>query len=114
MDYQLRSQGIVPTVSFRNPYRNVGLAVRRTAMTRRKQKGGQFTLFSPSLVAASKKLIRQRKQRRRKRRQKGGNVFLGAAKMGYKLGKQKDYKRMGLTGAAQSSYRRIPEPWLYQ
>ena len=83
-------------------------------MPRRRQKGGQFTLFTPTLVAAAKKAIRQSKQRRR-RRQRGGNIFLGAAKMGYKLGKRKDYQRMGLTGAAQSTYRRVrKEPWYYQ
>ena len=52
--------------------------------------------------------------KKRKKRQGGGNVFASAAKMGYTLGKCKDYQRMGLTGAAQSTYRHRKQPWLYK
>ena len=53
------------------------------------------------------------RRRRKKRRQRGHGILgiLGsAAKMGYKLGKDKRYKRMGLMGVT-GSYRRRPAPW---
>ena len=37
-------------------------------------------------------------------------VFAKAAKIGYKLGGDKRYKRMGAKGATVH-YRRLPRPW---
>ena len=64
-------------------------------------------------TAAKLTMRRPRRATKRRRRQRGRGVLgiLGsAAKMGYTLGKDKRYKRMGLTGVA-GSYRRRPAPW---
>ena len=37
-------------------------------------------------------------------------VLAKAAKIGYKLGRTKRYKRMGVKGATDH-YRRLPRPW---
>ena len=63
-------------------------------------------------TAAKLTMRRPRRATKRRRRQRGRGVLgiLGsAAKMGYKLGKDKRYKRMGLMGVA-GSYRRRPAP----
>ena len=159
MDYQLRSRGIVPTLSYRNPYRYIGPLVRRTKNqrgglfrfnklrsrgitptlptrrrqrggrfnklrsrgitptlpTRRTQRGGQIDMLTPAMLAWAKTLRSEAKYGRKKQRGKGlKDIVAGAAKIGYKLGKEKDYRRMGLTGAAQSSYRRLPRPWEFR
>ena len=47
------------------------------------------------------------------KRQRGGALFTvlkNAAKIGYKLGKDKRYKRMGAKGVT-ASYNRRPAPW---
>lgn len=47
--------------------------------------------------------------------QHGGNIFSSAAKIGYKLGKRKDYHRMSNTGFSDSSGNNFrKQPWLYQ
>ena len=62
-----------------------------------------------------------RRQRRRRRassrrprfRQNGRGIMsklAKAAKIGYKLGRSKRYKRMGDKGAT-GHYRRLPRPW---
>ena len=38
------------------------------------------------------------------------SVLAKAAKIGYKLGRSKRYKRMGAKGA-MGHYRRLPRPW---
>ena len=38
------------------------------------------------------------------------SVLAKAAKIGYKLGRGKGYKRMGAKGAT-GHYRRLPRPW---
>ena len=51
-----------------------------------------------------------RTRRKHDKRQRGGallTVLKNAAKIGYRLGKDKRYKRMGATG----SYNRRPAPW---
>lgn len=52
--------------------------------------------------------------KKRKKRKGEGNMFASAAKMGHTLGKRKDYRRMGLTEAAQNSSRHRKQPWLYR
>ena len=78
---------------------------------RRRQKGRGFGVLGA--IAGTAGLAALKKGLKRKRRQKGRGVLgvLGsAAKMGYKLGKDKRYKRMGFLGAT-GSYRRRPAPW---
>ena len=65
----------------------------------------------------TKKRCRQRGEARTRRkhdkRQRGGallSVLKNAAKIGYKLGKDKRYKRMGAKGVT-GSYNRRPAPW---
>ena len=44
----------------------------------------------------------------------GGNIFVSAAKMGYKLRKRKDYHRMSNSGFSDSGGNNFrKEPWLY-
>jgi hypothetical protein len=57
-------------------------------------------------VAAAKTL-----RTRSRRKQRGGNIFAGAAKLGFGLGKRKDYRRFSLSGFSDPGYRRIPTPW---
>ena len=63
-----------------------------------------------------KKKVKQRgeaRTRRKRKRQCGGALFTvlkNAAKIGYKLGKDKRYKRMGAKGVT-GSYNRRPAPW---
>ena len=56
----------------------------------------------------------RRKRRRRRRRPITGRGLLGilakSAKIGYQLGKRKDYKRMGAKGAT-GHYTRRHAPW---
>ena len=48
------------------------------------------------------------------RGQQGGNIFLKAAKIGYKLGKRKDYHRMSNSGFSDSGGNKFrKQPWLY-
>ena len=52
-------------------------------------------------------------RRKHDNRQRGGallTVLKNAAKIGYKLGKDKWYKRMGAKGVT-GSYSRCPAPW---
>ena len=64
----------------------------------------------------SKKKIKRRggaRTRRKNKRQCGGALFTvlkNAAKIGYTLGKDKRYKRMGPKGVT-GSYNRRPAPW---
>ena len=54
-----------------------------------------------------------RTQRKHDKRQRGGallTVLKNAAKIGYKLGKDNRYKRMGAKGVT-GSYNRRPTPW---
>ena len=54
-----------------------------------------------------------RPRRKHDKRQRGGallTVLKNAAKIGYKLGKDKKYKRMGAKGVT-GSYDRRPAPW---
>ena len=54
-----------------------------------------------------------RPRRKNDKRQRGGallTVLKNAAKIGYKLGKDKKYKRMGAKGVT-GSYDRRPAPW---
>ena len=57
---------------------------------------------------------RQRASSRRPRFRQNGrgimSVLAKAAKIGYKLGRSKRYKRMGAKGAT-GHYRRLPRPW---
>ena len=55
---------------------------------------------------------RQSAQRPRFRQNGRGimSVLAKAAKIGYKLGRDKRYKRMGAKGAT-GHYRRLPRPW---
>jgi len=109
----------------------LALAMRRRRR-KKKQKGGVLPLAAlvpagivlgkaVGLGAASgaasygaKRALQAVSKKKRKKRQGGGNIFASAAKMGYTLGKRKDYQRMGLTGAAQSTYRHRKQPWLYK
>jgi len=104
----------------------------RRRRRKKKQKGGVLPLAAlvpagialgkaVSLGAASgaasygaKRALQAVTKKKRKKRQGGGNIFASAAKMGYTLGKRKDYQLMGLTGAAQSTYRHRKQPWLYK
>ena len=54
-----------------------------------------------------------RTRRKHDKRQRGGallTVLKNAAKIGYKLGKDKRYKRMGAKGVT-ATYDRRPAPW---
>ena len=54
-----------------------------------------------------------RTRRKHAKRQRGGallTVLKNAAKIGYRLGKDKRYKRMGAKGVT-GSYNRRPAPW---
>ena len=65
------------------------------------------------LASQAAKGIKDNVQYYRRRRQTGRDVLGllgGAAKIGYKLGKDKRYKRMGAKGAT-GSYNRRPAPW---
>ena len=95
MDYQLRSRGIVPTLSYRNPYRYIGPLVRRTknqkggqfgynqlrsrgivpTLSRMKQRGGQFDLLTPAMWAAAKTLRSEAKYGKYRRRKQRGGQF---------------------------------------
>jgi len=105
--------------------------MRRRRQKKKKQKGGVLPLVAlvPAGIALGKavglgaasgaasygaKKALQAIGKKRKKRQSGGNIFASATKMGYTLGKRKDYRRMGLKGAAQSTYRRRKQPWLYK
>ena len=75
-------------------------------------------------MSRGKRKVTKRKVKRRKR--KGGrlptilpgeytggalsSLLAGATKIGYMLGKDKKYKRMGAKGVT-GSYKRIPAPW---
>ena len=67
----------------------------------------------PNSKKRSKQRGRGRNRRKRDKRQRGGallTVLKNAAKIGYKLGKDKRYKRMGAKGVT-GSYNRRPAPW---
>ena len=110
----------------------LALMMRRRRQKKKKQKGGVLPLAAlvpagialgkaVGLGAASeaasyraKRALQAIGKKKRKKRQSGGNIFASVAKMGYTLGKRKDYRRVGLTGAAQSTYRHRKQPWLYK
>lgn len=99
----------LPTLRAANPYNAIGRIVKLKSTRRRKpQKGGLFALGA--MYQAASKAYKKGKQRRRGKKQRGGNVFATAAKLGYKLGKDKRYKRMGALGVT-GSYNRRPAPW---
>ena len=67
----------------------------------------------PNSKKRSKQRGRARNRRKHDKRQRGGallTVLKNAAKIGYKLGKDKRYKRMGAKGVT-GSYNRRPAPW---
>jgi len=114
------------------PAAGIALMMRRRRQKKKKQKGGVLPLAAlvPAGMAlgkavglgtasgaasyGAKRALQAIGKKKRKKRQSGGNIFASAAKMGYTLGKRKDYRRMGLTGAAQSTYRHRKQPWLYK
>ena len=74
---------------------------------------------SPTFATLELKLAGQAAKRIRdnvnhyNKRQRGGALFTvlkNVAKIGYKLGKNKRYKRMGVKGV-NGSYNRRPAPW---
>ena len=72
-----------------------------------------FAGIGVKLASQAAKGIKDNVQHYRRRRQKGRGILgiLGSAgKIGYKLGKDKRYKRMGVLGAT-GSYNRRPAPW---
>ena len=72
-----------------------------------------FAGIGVKLASQAAKGIKDNVQHYRRRRQKGRGLLgiLGSAgKIGYKLGKDKRYKRMGVLGAT-GSYNRRPAPW---
>ena len=71
-----------------------------------------FTTLALKLAGQAAKGIRDNVNHYNKR-QRGGallTVLKNAAKIGYKLGKDKRYKRMGVKGIT-GSYTRRPAPW---
>ena len=72
-----------------------------------------FAGIGVKLASEAAKGIKDNVQHYRRRRQKGRGLLgiLGSAgKIGYKLGKDKRYKRMGAIGVT-GSYNRRPAPW---
>ena len=72
-----------------------------------------FAGIGVKLASQAAKGIKDKVQHYRRRRQTGRGLLgiLGSAgKIGYKLGKDKRYKRMGAIGAT-GSYNRRPAPW---
>ena len=72
-----------------------------------------FAGIGVKLASQAAKGIKDNVQHYRRRRQTGRGLLgiLGSAgKIGYKLGKDKRYKRMGAIGAT-GSYNRRPAPW---
>ena len=72
-----------------------------------------FAGIGVKLASQAAKGIKDNVQHYRRRRQKGRGLLgiLGSAgKIGYKLGKDKRYKRMGAIGVT-GSYNRRPAPW---
>ena len=100
-------KGLEAATRRRRPRRAATVAERRSTPT---------TLdirLCPSLSLKQLTMKRLRRTTKRERRQSGRAVMgiLGSAvKMGYKLGKDKRYKRMGLMGVT-GSYNRRPAPW---
>ena len=68
----------------------------------------------PRVLDGMPRRRRQRASSRRPRFRQNGrgimSVLAKAAKIGYKLGRSKRYKRMGAKGAT-GHYRRLPRPW---
>ena len=72
-----------------------------------------FAGIGVKLASQAAKGIKDNMQHYRRRRQRGRGILgiLGSAgKIGYKLGKDKRYKRMGAIGVT-GSYNRRPAPW---
>ena len=72
-----------------------------------------FAGVGVKLASQAAKGIKDNVQHYRRRRQTGRGILglLGSAgKIGYKLGKDKRYKRMGAIGVT-GSYNRRPAPW---
>ena len=72
-----------------------------------------FAGVGVKLASQATKGIKDNVQHYRRRRQTGRGILgiLGSAgKIGYKLGKDKRYKRMGVKGVT-GSYNRRPAPW---
>ena len=72
-----------------------------------------FAGIGVKLASQAAKGIKDNVQHYRRRRQRGRGILgiLGSAgKIGYKLGKDKRYKRMGAIGVT-GSYNRRPAPW---
>ena len=72
-----------------------------------------FAGIGVKLASQAAKGIKDNVQHYRRRRQSGRGILgiLGSAgKIGYKLGKDKRYKRMGAIGVT-GSYNRRPAPW---
>ena len=72
-----------------------------------------FAGIGVKLASQAAKGIKDNVQHYRRRRQTGRGILgiLGSAgKIGYKLGKDKRYKRMGAIGVT-GSYNRRPAPW---
>ena len=73
-----------------------------------------FAGVGVKLASQAAKGIKDNIQHYRRRGRQSGRGILGilgsAAKIGYKLGKDKSYKRMGVKGVT-GSYNRRPAPW---
>ena len=106
----------------RNPIFNLGGKFARAIKKSRKkqQKGGNtiYPLFGP-MVKFLKKSRRSRKRkqqtgeglRRRRKQQRGEGLWAPAVKLGVKLGKSKNYRRMSLSGFSDTGGRRYRKPW---
>jgi len=71
-----------------------------------------FATLALKLAGQAAKGIRDNVNHYNKRKRGGAlfTVLKNAAKIGYKLGKDKRYKRMGVKGVT-GSYNRCPAPW---
>ena len=110
-----------PKTKKRNKQRGGALARRKHRMVDKIAEGASMFLSGPSptfttlalkLAGQAAKGIRDNVNHYNKR-QRGGallTVLKNAAKIGYKLGKDKRYKRMGVMGVT-GSYNRRPAPW---
>ena len=65
------------------------------------------------VMGVKRQKTRRRRRVKQRRRQRGGaflSLLKNAAKLGFKLGEDKSYKRMGAIGA-KGHYRANPRPW---
>ena len=103
----------MPVLNARNPFRNTALWSRETRKSRR-QKGANPFGRNPILNLSGKfaRKINKKSRRRRRKQQTGTNPLWGpVAKLGVKLGRSKNYRRMSLLGFSDTGGRRYRKPW---